>query len=70
MHPTAAKKIDSDASVEEQADSFLEKITVNRAKSELSHNLAIKLAEDEKTRENFTVPQYIKAAIKWVSMGE
>lgn len=70
MHPTAANKIDCDASVEEQTDSFLEKITVNRAKSELSHNLAIKLAEDEKMRENFTVPEYIKAAIKWVSMGE
>jgi len=70
MHPIAAKKIDPDASIEEQADSFLEKLTANKAKSELSHNLAVKLAEDAEGRKNFTVPEYIKAAIKWVSKGE
>lgn len=70
MHPIAAKKIDSDASTEEQADSFLEKLTLNKAKSELSHNLAVKLADDVQMRKNFTVPEYIKAAIRWVSKGE
>lgn len=70
MHPIAAKKINPCASIEEQADSFLEKLTANKAKSELSHNLAVKLAEDVEARKNFTVPEYIKAAIKWVSMGE
>lgn len=70
MHPIAAKKIDSAASIEEQADSFLEKLKANKAKSELSHNLAIKLSEDAEVRKRFTVPEYIKAAIKWVSKGE
>jgi len=70
MHPIAAKKIDPDASTEEKADSFLEKLTLNKAKSELSHNLAVKLADDVQMRKNFTVPEYIKAAIRWVSKGE
>jgi predicted ATP-dependent endonuclease of OLD family len=70
MHPVAAKKIDPDAPIEEQADSFVEKLKANKAKSELSHRLAVTLAEDAAARNNFTVPEYIKAAIKWVSTGE
>lgn len=69
MHPIAAKKIDTNASIEEQARSFLEKITANKAKSELSHNLAVKLADDAEMRKEFTVPEYIKTAIHWVTKG-
>ncbi len=70
MHPVSAKKIDSNVSIEEQANSFHQKLTLNKAKSELSHNLAVKLGDDVQARNNFTVPEYIKAAIKWVSKGE
>jgi putative ATP-dependent endonuclease of the OLD family len=70
MHPTAADRIDEGASIEEYADNFLKKINSNKAKSELAHRLAIKLESDAESKNNFTVPDYIRDAIKWVVKGE
>ena len=70
MHPIAAGKIDNGASIDEQANSFLEKVNSNRAKSELAHCLAIRLESDAGLRSEFTVPNYIESAIKWVAKGE
>ncbi len=70
MHPIAAGRIAEGASIEEHADNFLEKVNSNKAKSELAHRLAIKLESDAESKENFTVPDYIKDAIKWVVKGE
>lgn len=70
MHPTAAGRIEEGASIDEHANSFLEKINSNKAKSELAHCLAIRLESDAGLRKEFTVPDYIKSAIKWVVKGE
>jgi len=70
MHPTAAGRIEEGASIDEHANSFLEKINSNKAKSELAHCLAIRLESDAGLRNEFTVPDYIKSAIKWVVKGE
>lgn len=70
MHPIAADRIDEGASIEEHAFNFLEKVDSNKAKSELSHRLAIKLESDANLRNVFTVPNYIRSAIKWVVKGE
>ncbi len=70
MHPIAADRIEEGASIEEHADNFLEKVNSNKAKSELSHRLAIKLESDADLRNTFVVPDYIKDAIKWVVKGE
>lgn len=70
VHPTAAGRIEEGASIDEHANSFLEKINSNRAKSELAHCLAIRLESDAGLRNEFTVPDYIKSAIKWVVKGE
>lgn len=70
MHPTAAGRIEEGASIDEHANSFLEKINSNKAKSELAHCLAIRLESDAGLRNEFTVPDYIKSAIKWVAKGE
>jgi putative ATP-dependent endonuclease of OLD family len=70
MHPIAAGRIDEGASIEEHADNFLKKVNSNKAKSELAHRLAIKLESDTESKNNFTVPDYIRDAIKWVVKGE
>ncbi|MGO9315800.1 MAG: ATP-dependent nuclease [Syntrophobacteraceae bacterium] len=70
MHPTAAGRIEEGASIDEHANSFLEKINSNKAKSELAHCLAIRLESDAGLRNEFTVPDYIRSAIKWVVKGE
>ncbi len=70
MHPIAAGRIEEGVSIEEHADNFLEKVNSNKAKSELSHRLAIKLESDAILRNAFTVPNYIRDAIKWVVKGE
>ena len=70
MHPVAAGKIEEGASIDEHANNFLEKLTSNKAKSELAHCLAIRLENDEGLRSEFTVPNYIESAIKWVAKGE
>ena len=70
MHPVAAGKIEVGESIDEHALNFLEKINSNKAKSELAHCLAIRLENDADLRGQFTVPSYIKSAIKWVAKGE
>lgn len=70
MHPTAAGRIEEGASIDEHATSFLEKINSNKAKSELAHCLAIRLESDAGLRNEFSVPDYIESAIKWVAKGE
>jgi putative ATP-dependent endonuclease of OLD family len=70
LHPIAAGKIDPVDSLEERADAFLQKVTSNKAKSELAHNLAVRLADDIEARKTFAVPEYIEAAVKWVLKGE
>jgi putative ATP-dependent endonuclease of OLD family len=70
MHPVAARKIEEGTSIEDHANSFLEKINSNKAKSELAHCLAIRLENDADLRSEFTVPNYIESAIKWVAKGE
>ena len=70
MHPIAAGRIEEGASIEEHADNFLEKVNSNKAKSELAHRLAIKLESDTGLRDGFSVPDYIRDAIKWVVKGE
>ncbi len=70
MHPITAGRIEEGASMEEHADNFLEKVNLNKAKSELAHRLAIRLESDPRTRDGFSVPDYITDAIKWVVKGE
>lgn len=70
MHPVAAGRIKSGASTNEHADNFLDKIVSNKAKSELAHRLAMKLESNTDARNNFTVPEYIENAIRWVTKGE
>ncbi|MEA1990905.1 MAG: hypothetical protein U9N58_01720, partial [Thermodesulfobacteriota bacterium] len=70
MHPIAAGRIEEGASIEEHAENFLEKVNSNKAKSELAHGLAIKLESDAGLRDGFSVPDYIRDAIKWVVKGE
>jgi len=70
MHPIAARRIEDGTSIEEHADNFLAKVNSNKAKSELSHRLAIKLESDTDLRNSFSVPDYISDAIKWVVKGE
>lgn len=70
MHPVAAGRIKSGASTSEHADNFLDKVVSNKAKSELAHRLAMKLESNTDARNNFTVPEYIENAIRWVTKGE
>ncbi len=69
MHPRAASNIEEGENQREHAMNFVAKVTGNKAKSELAHQLSIKLQEDQYTREQFTVPSYIERAIKWVING-
>ncbi len=70
MHPVAAARIEEGSSIAEHADNFLEKVNSNKAKSELAHRLALKLESDAELRDEFSVPDYIRDAIKWVVKGE
>ena len=70
MHPTAAGRIEEGESIDEHAQNFLEKVNSNKAKSELAHYLAIRLESDAGLRDEFTVPDYIKDAIRWVIKGQ
>jgi putative ATP-dependent endonuclease of OLD family len=70
IHPIASGKIDKGNSLEDYAINFVEKLTANKAKSELAHSLALKLQNELDTRNRFTVPDYVKKAIKWVVKGE
>jgi putative ATP-dependent endonuclease of OLD family len=70
MHPIAADRIEEGTSLEEHANNFLEKVNSNKAKSELAHQLAIKLESNAELRNGFSVPDYIRDAIKWVVKGE
>jgi len=70
MRPRAAGNIDEGESQQEHAINFVSKVAANKAKSELAHQLSIKLQEEQVTRESFTVPTYIERAIKWVVKGE
>ncbi|PPK64931.1 putative ATP-dependent endonuclease of OLD family [Methylobacter tundripaludum] len=66
MYPKAAQKIQQDTNIKVYAKSFLEKVKSNKAKSELAHRLALKLSTDATASENFTIPEYIQNAIKFV----
>lgn len=70
MHPIAAGRIVADADIKIHATNFLEKVISNKAKSELSHRLAVKLSSDAEARNSFAVPEYIKSAIKYAVKGE
>lgn len=70
MHPVAAERIVVDADIRIYADNFLMKVIANKAKSELSHRLAVKLSSDTDARNSFIVPEYIKSAIKYAVKGE
>jgi putative ATP-dependent endonuclease of OLD family len=70
MHPVSAAKIVADADIKIHAAAFLQKVISNKAKSELSHRLAVKLASDAEARNAFIVPTYIQNAIKYAVKGE
>lgn len=70
MHPVAASKIVENANVKIHAANFLEKVISNKAKSELAHRLAVKLASDENAKNAFVVPTYLQNAIKYATKGE
>jgi len=70
MHPVALNEIEPGTSLDEYAYNFLIKVESNRAKSELSHRLALRLENDIDAFTRFTVPEYIKNAIRWVTKGE
>ena len=69
MHPVAASRIVADSDIKVYAENFLEKVKSNKAKSELAHRLAIRLASNEDARNTFVVPAYIQNAIKFVTKG-
>jgi len=70
MHPVSAGRIVTDSDIKVHAANFLKKINSNKAKSELAHRLAVKLASDNEARNNFKVPAYIQNAIKYAVKGE
>jgi len=70
MHPVSAAKIVADADIKIHATAFLQKVISNKAKSELAHRLAVKLASDAAVRNEFIVPAYIQNAIKYAVKGE
>ena len=70
MHPIAAGRIVADTDTKVYATNFLQKVVANKAKSELAHRLAVKLASDTEARNNFKVPLYIQRAIKYAVKGE
>jgi putative ATP-dependent endonuclease of OLD family len=70
MHPVAAGRIVADADVKVHGANFLAKVVSNKAKSELAHRLALKLAADMELLASFTIPDYIIKAIKYAVKGE
>lgn len=66
IHPVSAGKIEENTDVNIHAQSFLDKVSANKAKSELAHRLAVKLSTDLEARNAFIVPEYIQNAIKFV----
>lgn len=70
MHPVSAARIVADADIKVHGARFLEKVISNKAKSELSHRLAVKLSTDEVARNSFIVPTYIQDSIKYAVKGE
>lgn len=70
MRPRAAGNIEEGENQQEHAINFVAKVGANKAKSELAHQLSVKLQEEQATRENFTVPPYIERTIKWIVKGE
>lgn len=70
IHPVAANKIVEDDDIKKYAVNFLEKVIINKAKSELAHKLAMKLALNEAAKNAFIVPTYLQNAIKFVTKGE
>jgi len=70
MHPVSAAKIVAVADIKIHAAAFLQKVIANKAKSELAHRLAVKLASDAVARSAFIVPTYIQNAIKYAVKGE
>lgn len=70
LHPVAYEKIEQDKPLKEQAMSFMEKVSTNKAKTELAHTLAVNLELNPDLRKTFTIPTYIQNAIKWVVNGE
>jgi len=72
MHPSTDLLQDSD-SLKERAMNLLYKLYSNKDKSELAHQLAIRLERDNYNNDDyhrFTVPNYIEEGIKWVTKGE
>jgi len=49
---------------------LLNKLKSNKDKSELAHKLSVRLSESQEDFDDFTVPEYIQKAIKWVIEGE
>jgi putative ATP-dependent endonuclease of OLD family len=70
MHPVSAARIVADPDIKIFGTNFLGKVVSNKAKSELAHRLSIKLSTEERIRNSFIVPNYIKNAIKYVVKGE
>lgn len=70
MHPVAASRIKEDADIKIHGSNFLKKVVSNKAKSELSHRLAVKLINDNLARKEFLVPVYIQNAIKYAVKGK
>lgn len=68
LKPRTSQTLSKDESLEKYGLNFVEKI--KDVKSELAHRLSIMLEEKIELREKFVVPDYIKAAIKWVIKGE
>ena len=70
MHPISAAKIIAYGDIKIHAAAFLQKVISNKAKSELAHRLAVKLASDTDAKKAFIVPAYIQNAIKYAVKGE
>ncbi|NUU61260.1 ATP-dependent nuclease [Paenibacillus agri] len=70
MHPVSASRISEGNDIKEYAKNFLAKVASNKAKSELSHRLALYLESNESARRQFIVPDYIKRSINWVIKGD
>jgi len=70
IRPKAARNIEEGRNKQEHAINFVAKVSANKAKSELAHQLSIKLQYDKETHDNFKVPLYIERAIKWLVKGE
>lgn len=70
IKPRAAASIVTGSTIQTNALAFVDKVKNNKAKSELAHQLALRLEELQELRQNFTIPEYIQRAIKWVIKGE